>query len=120
MSNDTILYASVDRNAWMTQSSMVRWRSCYRGVRESYKLNHEITSFIYDLRRIMESHMESEEKFLDYLNVLMNGGLSLNAYTQTPEVTIVTPPTDGGSTDSSVLPYNSNQLYDSVIPYQGI
>lgn len=69
-----VMYSDIDKRSWVYQPNFVRWRHRSRGVRESLKVNQEITQLIYDLRVCM-AKIEILRSNLEYLaDLLVEGG----------------------------------------------
>ena len=47
-----IFYQEIDRKKWFYEPASSRSRQRYRGARESYKVNLEISSFLFDINNI--------------------------------------------------------------------
>lgn len=47
-----IFYQEIDKTRWFYEPSSGRSRHRYRGVRESHKVNLEISSFLFDINNI--------------------------------------------------------------------
>ena len=71
---DFTLFSIVDRDAWVYSPTYIRTRHRYRGARESAKLNLEVYSFNYDVRRINKQLTKSNDDLLLYMNIIQNGG----------------------------------------------
>lgn len=74
----TTLYSLVPTRDFVSAPSFVRWRHRFRGQRESYKFNAEISAFIFDVRRLYEKYGALDAKLSEHVFVLVNGG-SVNA-----------------------------------------
>lgn len=61
-----VLYNTVDRSAWLYQPSLVRWRHRARGVRESLKMNQEMSQTSADIN-ILDIRQTSVNTFLQQL-----------------------------------------------------
>lgn len=70
-----ILFSMVDRKEYIDAPTLVRWRSRYRGPRESIKINTESSATLYDLRRLYEKQVVLEAQLTLNLNSIEDGGL---------------------------------------------
>lgn len=73
-----VIYSKVDRESWINAPSFVRSRARYRGVRETQKLNVEMSSFLYDIRKLYEKYQSIGEIIAINLEAIREGGI-LNA-----------------------------------------
>jgi len=74
-----VLYSETNKRSWILAPQLVRWRSRYRGQRESHKTNLEMQQFLFDIRRLYEA--------LDFTNYTVSGnsvnlefGINLDGY----------------------------------------
>lgn len=83
---DYILYTMLDRRKWIMAPNFVRTRHRYRGYRESAKINLEIHSMTYDLKRIKKQIIDLQSTWDQYLTDLVSGVvLDLTSTTLTVE-----------------------------------
>jgi predicted RNA-binding protein associated with RNAse of E/G family len=68
------LYSEIDKSDWYYQPNFVRFRHRYRGVRESYKINTEITQYYYDIRKIFNESESIRDDLDTYSDIILNGG----------------------------------------------
>lgn len=67
-------YSEVSYQDFVTQPQLIRWRSRYRGQRESFKMNSEMKAFQFDIAKLYHKMADiSEAVTLDY-NTLNKGG----------------------------------------------
>jgi hypothetical protein len=69
-----ILYSEIDKTDWYYEPNFVRMRHRYRGIRESYKTNTEITQYYYDIRNIFNKAESTRDDLDDYTEKLIEGG----------------------------------------------
>lgn len=79
-------YVSVPNRHFVTQPQLIRWRSRYRGPRESFKINSEMKALQYDIAKIYQKVnsliLLSENTQL----VLKNGSSFENTYFTSEDV----------------------------------
>lgn len=69
-----VLYNTIDKRNWVYQPNFTRWRHRWRGVRESLKINTEISQFYYDATRLNTRVDEVNTQLAETIDLIDNGG----------------------------------------------
>jgi hypothetical protein len=67
----SLFYNEVDRRKWIYQPNFSRSRQKYRGNRESYSINLEISQFVFDVYNIhkkMTTFVETTMRYSSYIS----------------------------------------------------
>lgn len=66
-----LFYQETEKQTWLYEPSSSRSRQRYRGPRESYKINLEISSFLFDVKNInkkMNQLIQSSLRYAAYIS----------------------------------------------------
>lgn len=113
-----ILYSDVDKDKWFYSTNFVRWRHRYRGSRESYKFNYEISSFLYEIRRVFAKNLANIEELESNVQSLMLG-VDLDATIKTNSKFVDYDTGDGNPPSQRRFRYRGHIPYRIQVDYWG-
>lgn len=68
-----VTYVPASERSWVLAPQVTRWRSRYRGQRESWKINLEMNQFLYDIRKLWEGNQTVTNNLNEFLYNLEYG-----------------------------------------------
>lgn len=86
----SLFYNEVDRKKWIYEPNLSRTRHRYRGNRESYKVNLEISQFVFDVNNIYKKMTNFLDTTMRYVSYISRGSTILDIeYSGTTEPNVM-------------------------------
>ena len=70
-----IVYSLSNRDLFLNMPQTIRWRSRYRGYKESYKVNTEVNQLRYDILKLRKTYITIQDDFENHVSDLYDGAI---------------------------------------------